>query len=238
MKRVKKNKKIQKKKKRRIKVKNFVILFAIVIVIVLSYIGLNRNIINIYITGNNIYNDQEIIDMSNIDNYPKVFDISKNKIKKALEKDSYIKNVRVSINYLSRSITIDIEENKPLFYYNFTEKTVLSNGDLVADKFNVPYVINQIPDTVYDKFLEGMNGIHDDILIKISEIKYDPNDVDSERFLLTMSDGNYVYITLYKFDTLNNYISIINSVAKEKGILYLDSGEYFEVFKEKENLDD
>ena len=70
-----------------------------------------------------------------------------------------------------------------------------------------------------------------DVLERISEIKYDPNDVDSERFLLFMNDGNYVYLTLDRFNNVNSYIDIIKKFGSKKGILYLDSGEYFKVLK-------
>ena len=35
------------------------------------------------------------------------------------------------------------------------------------------------------------------ILYRISQIEYKPNDIDEERFLLYMIDGNYVYISLF-----------------------------------------
>ena len=63
----------------------------------------------------------------------------------------------------------------------------------------------------------------------LGEIKYDPNNVDDERFLLFMNDGNYVYINLNKFKSINSYMDIIKKFKTEKGILFLDSGEYFKV---------
>ena len=68
-----------------------------------------------------------------------------------------------------------------------------------------------------------------DIVKRISEIKYDPNEVDEGRFFLTMNDGNRVYLTLNKFTKIDNYLDIIKEFDNKKGILYLDSGEYFEV---------
>ena len=61
----------------------------------------------------------------------------------------------------------------------------------------------------------------------ISEIKYEPNDIDKERFLLSMNDGNYVYVTLSKFSNINNYLEISNTLGDKNGILYLDYGNYF-----------
>ena len=50
-----------------------------------------------------------------------------------------------------------------------------------------------------------------------------------ERFYLTMTDGNYVYITLSSFNKINNYIEMYKQFQGKKGILYLDAGEYFEI---------
>ena len=86
-----------------------------------------------------------------------------------------------------------------------------------------------MPDNIYSDFLNSISSIDYDIVKRISEIKYDPNEVDEGRFLLTMNDGNYVYLTLNKFDKIDNYLDIIKEFDNKKGILYLDSGEYFEV---------
>jgi hypothetical protein len=66
---------------------------------------------------------------------------------------------------------------------------------------------------------------------KISEIKYDPDEVDKERILFTMTDGNYVYITMLKFYLLNDYNSIVKEFDNKKGILYLNSGGYFKIIE-------
>ena len=66
----------------------------------------------------------------------------------------------------------------------------------------------------------------------MSEIEYSPNDVDEERFFILMNDGNYVYLTLNKFLSINKYTDMIKSFENKKGILYLDSGEYFDMFDE------
>mgnify|MGYP003496935144 CR=1 FL=1 len=41
--------------------------------------------------------------------------------------------------------------------------------------------------------------------------------------------GAKVYLTLNKFSKLDDYLDIIKEFNNKKGILYLDSGEYFEV---------
>ena len=82
---------------------------------------------------------------------------------------------------------------------------------------------------MYDEFVDKMGKLDLNILNKISEIKYDPDEVDDERFLFSMTDYNYVYLTLNKLEDINNYNEIVKQFDNKKGILHLNSGGYFEI---------
>ena len=64
--------------------------------------------------------------------------------------------------------------------------------------------------------------------IKPDKLKYDPNDIDLDRYYVYMNDGNSVYLTVNKFNKINKYNEILESVGKQNGTLYLDYGDYFE----------
>ena len=115
----------------------------------------------------------------------------------------------------------------------YKDKVVLNNNSLADNIYNLdylPYVINDI-DSIYDSFVKNFNKIDNSILYRISQIEYKPNDIDEERFLLYMIDGNYVYISLSKIEKINKYNSIVASMKDQKGIIYLDSGDYVEIKK-------
>ena len=115
----------------------------------------------------------------------------------------------------------------------YKDKVVLNNNSLTDNIYNLdylPYVINDI-DSIYDSFVKNFNKIDNSILYRISQIEYKPNDIDEERFLLYMIDGNYVYISLSKIEKINKYNSIVASMKDQKGIIYLDSGDYVEIKK-------
>lgn len=217
------------KKKRKLKVKNLLLSFLFIILILLAIAFLTDiKINNIVIKGNTLYSDWEIIEMAQLDDYPSSLKTLSSSIEKRLLKDNYVKDVKVQRPSLTKVI-INIEENLPLFYYLPAEKTILADKTEVEDNFPVPTVINYVPDKIYFKFLKAISSVDYDIVKRISEIKYDPNEVDEGRFFLTMNDGNQVYLTLNKFDKIDNYLDIIKEFDNKKGILYLDSGEYFEV---------
>lgn len=217
------------KKKRKLKVRK---LFTVVFIFTLILLGLafltDVKINNIIVKGNNLYSDWEIIKMAKLDGYPSSLKTLSRNIEKNLEKDNYINEVNVERPSLTK-VVINVKENLPLFYYLPIDKTILTDKSETKDNFPVPTVINYIPDKVYSKFLKAISSVDYDIVKRISEIKYDPNEVDEGRFFLTMNDGNRVYLTLNKFTKIDNYLDIIKEFDNKKGILYLDSGEYFEV---------
>ena len=222
-----------KKKKRKINKKRiYTFLILLILLVFFIYKLFNTNIKNIYVSGNEYFTDQEIIDMAKIKNYPKSINNLSLTIKNRLEDNIYILSAKVYKKGFINKVYIEIKENYPLFYYKVEDKTVLYNGEKVTDKFTVPTVINQIPNTIYDEFTTKLKKVDKKILSRISEIEYAPNEVDEERFFLIMNDGNYVYLTLNKFLTINKYIDMIKSFNNKKGVLYLDSGEYFDVFDE------
>ena len=226
------SKKNKKKVKRKISKKKIFVFLFIVIITIFVFKLFNTNITNIYISGNEYLTDQQIIDISKLSDYPSTINNLSFSIKKRLQKNIYISDAKVKKNIFLNKIYIKIEENYPLFYSQDDKKTILYNGEKIEKTENIMVVINTIPQKLYDEFLNKLRKIDINILNRISELKYSPNEVIEERFFLLMNDGNYVYITLDKFLTLNKYLDIVKSFNDKKGILYLDSGEYFDIFDE------
>ncbi len=219
------------KKKRKIRYDRIIIFLIIIIFIVSCFAYLfNLKISNIYILNNNFLTDQQIIEIAGISDYPSTMQNMSFKIKQKLEDNIYIKSVKVYKKNLTE-VYIEVEENRPLFYYEYNKKTILLDGKETNDTFIVPTVINYITDSYYDDFINEMGKLDISILSRISEIQFYPNEVDDNRFLLTMNDGNFVYVNISTFDKLNKYITILESLPNKNGILYLDYGNNFEIIE-------
>ena len=221
-------------KKQKKKVKKGFIKFCVIILILfgignLVYYGFGPNIKNIYVLDNNYLSDQEIIDLAGLNTYPNFYTTSSSSIKKKLKSNTLIKDVKIK-KRLFNKIYIYVDEYEVLFYNQNTSKYVLENKkEVLLDGIVVPTLINYVPDTKYNTFINKYILLDDKVKQKISEIKYDPNTIDEDRFFLYMNDGNYVYITLTKMELLNKYNEAITKVEGKKGTLYLDSGNYFEI---------
>lgn len=207
-----------------------VTLLLIILIIVGVYFLTLIPIKNIYITGNNYLTDQEIIELAEIENYPSFLKTTSSKIKKRLKNNIYVKNVKVS-KKLFAEVHIEIEEKNILFRKEENNMIVLETGEETNDqeKYIVPILLNYIPDTKYSTFLKRMAEVNENVKTKISEIRYYPNEQDDDRFLLYMTDGNYVYLTLTKFKQINYYEEVLSKLDGKKGILYLDSGNHFQI---------
>lgn len=226
----------KKKVKRKLKIKNILLLLLILFLIgmLFSYIT-TIGIKNIYIIGTEILPDKTIIKDAKLDTYPSFLLTKSEDIKKELLKNDYIKDVKITKHYKFK-VYLEIEENKILAKKQSDNNLILESTKEVEDIYkskDVPILINDITD-IKDDFCKYFSQVDNTILTKISQIEYSPNNVDNMRFLLYMNDGNYVYVTLTKIDKLNKYNSIKDQLGEHEGIVYLDSGDYFEI-KEKES---
>lgn len=218
---------------KKVKKKKIRILPCIILLLILCFFYISIKyfysipIKNIYIYDNVILSDQEIIDIAGLTNYPEYYSFRTKKIEKELEKNTYIESVEVKRSFFHK-IKIYVKEYRIVLYDYASNNFILSNGektDINGEKITgYPTLVNYVSDEVYDRFIKKLNALDENIINQISEIKYDPSQYDESRFFLTMNDGNYIYINLSNFDSLNLYNDIYPNFEGHIGILYLDSG--------------
>lgn len=211
--------------------KFFCFLLFLCVLIVSGYYLSKEPIRNIVVLGNNHISDEEIIETAKVDNYPSFVTTLSSSIKNRVKKIPIIKDVSVkkSFGYV---LTIEVIEYKVFFNIRSSNEYMLDNGEKLSElsyNMDVPILINYVPDDKLEKLTKKFNNVEYDTIMKISEIEYTPTDYDQERFLFYMRDGNEVYVTLNKIKEFGNYSKIKSQLGKKKGILYLDSGNYFEI---------
>ena len=224
-------KKIVKKNKLKL-IPVLILLLILFLLFLITYSIINIRIKNIYIHGNNNISDEYIIDLLDIGDYPSITTKSSWDIENKLKSSTYIVDAKVNKKFFG-VLDIEIVENDVLFFKKYDNKYVFTD---LSESFDIIYdahpvvAINYIPDTEYNNFLIKFKGLSRDVIDKISEIKYDPTEYDHGRFLFYMIDGNYVYVTTTKLESLNYYNEIYPTLDGKKGTLYLDSGNHFQEF--------
>ncbi|NLA33798.1 MAG: FtsQ-type POTRA domain-containing protein [Tenericutes bacterium] len=223
----------QKKKVRKFKFLKFLLFLLMMYLVYLFIVFFFKiKIKNIYIYNNTYLTDQEIIDLANLNNYPSFIKTTSHSINKKLKQSPFILKAVINKRWGFR-LDITIDENKVL-YRDINQRIFFADQtNLIIDQkiLGVPLLINYVPDTIVEDFIKRLTTVEKSILTHISEIKYDPNDFDEERFLLSMNDGNYVYITLSKIENINYYLDVLGQLEGKKGILYLDSGNHFKIME-------
>lgn len=199
------------------------------------YFFLKLPILNLIVENTTYLNDDYILELAEVKDYPSFWLSSTSNMERKLENSPYISEAKVERKFF-HILVLNIDENKPLFINNTNNTVVFSDKEEVSvsdriDLFRIPRLINYVPDNKYQSFIKGMANIKKDILGKISDIEYQPNDYDKDRFLLYMDDGNMVYLTLTKFDMINYYNDVLSQLENRKGILYLDNGNHFQIME-------
>ena len=208
--------------------------FIFLILIVVLYFGitflLGIKTKNIIILNNDYYSDEVIIETAGIENYPSFLTLSRKSIKKKLKKLDLIEDVKVH-KKLGFVLEIEVKEKKILYYIRSKEQYRVSDNNTyeLEDVMGYPTLINYVPESIEKTLVKELSKVDTSIIKMISEIEYSKTDYDEKRFLLYMNDGRQVYITVLKADILNKYVDIIKKLGNKKGILYLDSGNYFEI---------
>ena len=222
-----------KKKKRKKKIKIFRVFLVLLILLLLVVLIISLGKIKVkgyYISGNTYYKDEEILSMTGLDKYPSYLLTTNYSINSKIKNNDLIKNIKIKKTIYGK-FKIIIEENKILFYDNIKKKSITESGKEIDYYYKLsPVLVSDIQDKkLYDKLVNKFKKVNDNTYQSISEIKYDPNDIDKERFLLSMNDGNYVYVNIETFNKLNKYLTILENLPNKKGILYLDYGNNFEI---------
>ncbi len=191
---------------------------------------------HIFITGNKLVSDNEIIIAAKIKNYPPIIKINKKNMIKNIIKNELIKSANIT-KKINGTLEITIIENKPLYINKNTDEVVLDNGKKVSFKnlIPLPILINYIPDNIYKDFINNYSKIDDSIIENINSIEYKPDYnekgevIDEKTFSLVMNDGNKIISNTNRLENLNYYFEMLTGIESKyqgkKGTIYLDSAD-------------
>ena len=221
-------------KKKKVKILNIprIIVFLLFFYIIFS-IGMyvyKEHVHHYEISGINYYKEIDIIRMLDLQDYPSFVSINTGSLKDKLESDPLISKAKVSYG-LDFTLKIKVEENPPVFVIKSSNNVVLKDGNQIPydESFGaLPMLLNNTPTESLVLLAEHLSEIDRGVLYMISEITYTPYNssntiLDNNRFLLSMSDSNQVYINAKNCSWLNEYLNVIaNNRITESGTFFFD----------------
>lgn len=223
----------KKKKKRLNKKRTLVFILFLYIICYFLYDLINSPIKHFEINGNKLVKDSEILRVSNLKDYPSIMRYTSNTIEKKIKSIELVNDVKVK-KWFGHKIIINIDENKVLFYYRDINKIVLSNGNIIDNKYDIvgiPIFNNDIDKDIYNDFIKNFSKLNDNIIYEINSVEYYPqvstdgSVISKDRFKIVMNDGNTVVANSKSVDVLNKYNDIYASLNDKKGTINLDSNK-------------
>lgn len=239
----------KKKVKRKLNKKALLVLILTLYLIIMAfYYCLNLPIKNIDIKGNKVISDEEILNISSLNDSKYMFKVNSRNVIKRIKTLNIISDVKIK-KTLSGKLEVIVTEQKVLYYSVLDKSYILEDGTTMEslDIVGIPTLVNYVPSDIKDNLIKKMGSIKYDNLSLISEIEYSPNikdniTIDGNRFLLRMNDGNIVYINLANFDKMDKYMEVYATLNEgQKGVIYFDSSservvfQPFELIKKKES---
>ena len=141
-------------KKRKLKVLNLLIVLLVFIGLFFAVqFGVKIPVKNIIIKNTSYLNDDYIIELAGIKNYPSFILTRSKEIEEKLKNSSYIDQAKLKKKY-GFVFELNIVENRALFYDTNIGKYVFDNQDTIGDEevnyiFRVPSLLNYVADGRY-----------------------------------------------------------------------------------------
>ena len=176
------------KKKRKLKLSRiFLVLVVLAVIGFLVDLFVKIPVRGYYISGNTYYTDWQILEKTKLDRYPSFALTNSFMVSQRVKNDDLIKKIKIKKTFTGM-FNVIVEENKIIFYDANKKKSILENGKESSIYIeSSPVLVNSIDGKkVYDRLITKIPSLNDNIMKNISEIKYDPNDIDKERFLLSV----------------------------------------------------
>ena len=220
----------KKKKKKLSKIGKITISLVLLIFTLIILFVLTRKVNSIKIEGNDLVNDEYILELLDLDEDSMVFDgYNFVKISQA-KKDKLIDDIDIKINK-GRLLVVNVKENKPVGQRVINDKTqlILASGDIIdyqsgsiKDLTLLPYFVD-IDDEKTSKIAQKFAQLDNDNLFRISEVHDLSFTYDDDMVKLVMDEGYYIYSSLEGITYVKNYLQIIaNDQNDNKCILIME----------------
>ncbi len=229
-----------KKKKVRKGVK--ITLFLIILMCILGsiYVFFTSNhfkVKDIVVSGNYLTSEEEILNSFNIDIDDNFY------ISYFYEIEGNVNKIEtVSQTIVTREngvINIDVIEKNILF--STPSLTVIEGGIVLNETYDIASIYFDNFEEYLNKemFIQEMDRIHSnskESFNHISQISYDPTDVNPDRLAIYMRDTNLMYINDYELSYyISNYFNILDKLYSEIGVkygeLHFDVGSEFKPYE-------
>lgn len=217
------------------------VLFFIILLVLVYSQSPYSDVKKLEITGASLVDKGYYSDKSKIAIGESMWSFSENEIEQRLEKDDWVKKVKVERKLLT-TVNVEIEEWKKVAFTNEegTFYPVLENGSVYSEasrdgRLDAPVFMQFEDKNVRKRLVKELAKLNPEVLALISQINAAPTDSDPNTIRLYMNDGFEVRAIISTLvSKLNYYPSIVAQIPDgEKGIIDLEVGSYYRPYDEE-----
>ncbi|HLS61254.1 MAG TPA: cell division protein FtsQ/DivIB [Virgibacillus sp.] len=227
----------QRKKKANRRLVFYLSIFFLLILMIIYLQSPLSDIKTVAIKGNSFLSEEEIIEISDLEEQTNIWIINLKTIESDISKLPVVSSVKVS-RKLPRTVEIELTEHKRVGYLSVDKKyhPIIGDGttlkELEKPVGDAPLLVDFKDKEYLKKMTSELNDLPENILHIISEIHWMPTKDNKDRVYLYMNDGFLVDGTIRDFaNKMEVYPAIVSQLSSgNKGIIHIGVGAYFEEF--------
>ncbi len=198
---------------------------------------------SVTVTGNRFISEEEVIGISQLNNKTSMWGFDKDEIIELLEGHHEIKTASVERKFPNK-VELIVEEYSRIAYLFRNEHfyPILETGDYLNElpreqlPADAPVLIGFEEGDALAELAAELTKLPTQIIERISEIFFEPTELDPLAVVLFMTDGFEVHSSIDQFSKkMAPYPSIVKELdPKQEGILHMRMSPYFEQFHVEE----
>ncbi|MBR3840654.1 MAG: FtsQ-type POTRA domain-containing protein [Erysipelotrichales bacterium] len=186
----------------------------------------------ISVEGNSIYSKDYVVESSGLsfDSYYYGFapSLAEHRIKQATLVDSVDITRKgdniVLISLEEKQVVGSFQKDSELYYLCSDGEFVKVTNESLSYMSKVPFIVDLEEDEeLLKKLAKPLSKVDEDVLSMMSEIVWYPLTYDEMQLKINMIDRNYVFISIYDVELINDYRRITASLGGSGECVYFDS---------------
>ncbi len=200
-------------------------------IVIATYFCLDiSRVYKVSVDGNIYLSDEKIRELSGIDDNSIFIFTFPSRVENRIKENPLIKSVDVSledyrlvkVNVIEKKILGYLNENGEAYYLLEDNSRILIDDSNIHLLSNVPLIEGYTSEQL-EEIIKGFNDLDQDLLNQISEIHRYPFSYDENMLEVIMKDGNYVFVSSYGLNLLNQYYTVVSGISNTPGYcIYLD----------------
>ena len=186
----------------------------------------------ISVEGNSIYSKEYIVENSGLSFDSYYYGFAPALVESRIKQGSLVERVNVTrkgdnivlISLEEKHVVGSFQKDSELYYLCSDGEFVKVTSESLSYMSKVPFIVDlEENEELLKKLAKPLSKVDNDVLSMMSEIVWYPLSYDEMQLKVNMIDRNYVFISIYDVEMINDYRKITASLGGSGECVYFDS---------------